>query len=755
MQLRDALNDYKRHRGEPAQFPGERRTTRGLFAGDGGRLVHVAHDGRVRDFGYPLSGLNGIERSRFGLAFEDASEAVETTGEDASGAAEPDEQGEGSETTGDETDPAAEGQVVTWLDDWETVEQSYHADTAMVVTRHRAGDREVVQYDLTLDDAHLTHFDCAGLAAGDDQPVAPTLIAYVGFAPDRQETQLGQLRHDDAVEVFHADEHDFFGSATGFAELQGRVPIRFEEVLGPDAVDLPRPLTEGRYEEGRLSGDLVGEVPVESGGATLVTLPTETTETTRETALGRVTALADAHTDSEALTTAAEDARSDVLRRAGEDGVPDTALPDLRVVSLLSAETGLRIAGPDFDPFYVYSGGYGYTWFRDDGEISRFLLSADTTYDLALADWHARSARMYCRTQCADGSWPHRVWARDGSLAPGWAHGRLETGDDVDYQADQTGSVVGFLAELLAERGDDLDPDLDSEVRETLADALDGLDETLADDGRPITCQNAWENMTGRFAHTTATFLDAYARLADAPVAEGERAQAAEGAEAVYDAVADLWVPERGVFALREHDPDAPPDQDHATGDSASGSGAGEESALDDRLDSSTLALVGGHRAYDESAATGGVASERLDRLVSHVETTLDGLHRETEAIEGLIRFEGDDWRTRVQGREKVWTVSTAWGANAAAELAGLLAAHDDPRAEQFAERARHLLSLVSVGGALSTAGGYLPEQFFDDGTPDSATPLGWPHALRLATVAQLDSDGLLDVDGVEAVADD
>jgi GH15 family glucan-1,4-alpha-glucosidase len=433
--------------------------------------------------------------------------------------------------------------------------------------------------------------------------------------------------------------------------------------------------------------------------------------------------------------------------------VPDTAVSDLRVVSLLSAETGLRIAGPDFDPFYVYSGGYGYTWFRDDGEIARFLLAADATYDLALDDWHARSARMYCRTQHDDGSWPHRVWARDGSLAPGWAHGRLEAGDDVDYQADQTGSVVGFLAELLAERGDDLDADLDSEVRATLADALDGLDETLAADGRPITCQNAWENMTGRFAHTTATFLDAYARLADAPVDAAAREQATEGANAVYDAVDDLWVPERGVFALREHDPEAPPDQEHATGDGRAGGAA--EPALDDRLDSSTLAMVGAHRAYDASAATSGVDADRLDRLVSHVETTLDGLHRETKAIEGLIRFEGDDWRTRTQGREKVWTVSTAWGANAAAELAGLLADHDDPRAADFAERACNLLSLVSVEGPLSTAGGYLPEQFFDDGTPDSATPLGWPHALRLATVAQLDSDGLLDVEGVEALADD
>jgi GH15 family glucan-1,4-alpha-glucosidase len=45
----------------------------------------------------------------------------------------------------------------------------------------------------------------------------------------------------------------------------------------------------------------------------------------------------------------------------------------------------------------------------------------------------------------------------------------------------------------------------------------------------------------------------------------------------------------------------------------------------------------------------------------------------------------------------------------------------------------------------------YLPEQFFDDGTPDSATPLGWPHAIRLATVALLDAEGLLTTEPIAA----
>ena len=66
MQLRDALDDYKRSSGDSTLFPGERRTLSGRFSGGDGRLVHI-DEGVIRDFGYPLSGLTGLERSRFGL----------------------------------------------------------------------------------------------------------------------------------------------------------------------------------------------------------------------------------------------------------------------------------------------------------------------------------------------------------------------------------------------------------------------------------------------------------------------------------------------------------------------------------------------------------------------------------------------------------------------------------------------------------------------------------------------------------------
>jgi len=98
-----------------------------------------------------------------------------------------------------------------------------------------------------------------------------------------------------------------------------------------------------------------------------------------------------------------------------------------------------------------------------------------------------------------------------------------------------------------------------------------------------------------------------------------------------------------------------------------------------------------------------------------------------------------------------VWTVATGWAVEACAELALLLAEHDDPRAERFTARATELLSLLEPGGQLCEPTGYLPEQYFDDGTPDSATPLGWPHAIRLASTALVAEHDLFALESVPA----
>ncbi len=675
MQLRDALDDYKRSSTETTLFPGERRTLSGRFSGDEGRLVHV-DSGVLRDFGYPLTGLTGIERSRFGLCLD----------------GEP-----------------------FWFDEASSV-QRYEGQTTLVETTYETPVGEVTQCDLTRGDAHITSFATEAEHA--------EIVAYVSLAPDGQDSRIGQLHHDNVIEVYHEREHDFVGSSTGFSRFRGQIPAAFDDLLSEGPTEYPRPAHDGRYEEDRLSGDLICSLPLHDGTTTLVTLLTERSKTSRADALAKMETLRTEFSDPAEVRSAA--ATTVPTGIDDETALRESVAADVRVLSLLSGEKGLRMAGPDFDPYYRYSGGYGYTWFRDDAEISRFVLESDHHFDLGLEQWHARSARAYCETQREDGSWPHRVWPHNGSLAPGWANARLEAGSDVDYQADQTGSVIAFLANYYAAGIDD--SDLETQVVETLETAVVSLDETLEDDGRPMVCQNAWEDSIGRFTHTTATFLEAYSALAatDLPVAE----HALEQATRVYHAIDHLWLDDRGIYALREH-------------------GGG---GLDRRADSATLALIGAHRAYDQVAA---IDDHRLDKLDSHLHTMIKALWQDPDESEiaGLFRYEGDGWRQGQQGHEKIWTVSTGWGANAAAQLGALLADHNDRRAVEAAARARELLELVLPGGVLCEDTSYLPEQFFDTGEPDSATPLGWPHALRLATVALMDERGVLYA--AHAIADD
>ena len=697
MRLRDALDDHKRNRDHPTRFPGERRTTAGLFSGNDGRLLHVAPDGTLRDFGYPLSGRSGVADSRFALQLDDPPEDLDWA-DDAV-----------RHTDG--------GTAVIELVDGE---QSYHEATALVETDYETPVGRVRRLDLAVEtdagDGHVTRvaFDDAGRAG----TFGASLLVGCTFAPEGRDARVGQLHHEDAVEVFHDRERDFL-AATGLDVIGGGLPA------GPDAVLAPEPHERDADDLGdRLEEDHLG-------GHVVATLLTDREETEREAALGAVDDLLDDASAAPALRERAADGAAAVSLPA-EVPRTDAAVDDLRVLSLLSAPTGMRIAGPDFDPHYVHSGGYGYTWFRDDAEISGFLLDADGAFGLGLDDWHRRSARAYLDTQRPDGTWPHRVWPRSGALAPGWANARMEAGNDVEYQADQTASVVGFLARLLDRLPED-DP-LAADIVAAIDDGLDGMVASLADDDRPVACQNAWEDAGGRFAHTAARFLDAFSAVGALGAERFARAvEATDRAALLYDALDDLWVPERGAFAVRER----------------------ADGTLDDRLDSATFALADAHRAYAE---IGEVDERRRDRLVSHVDATIDGLYHDPAGSEaaGLVRYEGDGWRQRGQDHEKIWTVSTAWGANAASEIAALLTVGDDSRAARFARRSRELLDLVGPDGPLTASGGFLPEQFFDDGTADSATPLGWPHAIRLATTALLDEhEALTSVDDEPVPADD
>ena len=677
MSLRHALDDYKHNRAGDRVFPGELRTATGRFSGVGDRLVHVAPDGSLRDYSYPLSGLSGIERSRFGVAFHD--ETAQT--DDGGGRERPE---------------------IHWFDATDST-QRYVGDTVIETTHEVAGET-VVQQDHTDGRVHRTRFETDRTA---------TLYGYVEFAPDRAEGQLAILRHADTVEAYHREEHDFLAVDGTDVTITGEIPATLSELLDTTPTTFPRERPAGRYEDRSLTAGVVVSATFSDGVVSTATLPTESTATPRTDALGRVRSAAD-----DARRGISTDEPSTATDQSGLDRI---LTQDLRVLRLLSTPGGGRIAGPDFDPMYTSSGGYGYTWFRDDAEIARFLLATDARIDDSLGDWHEDAATFYAETQLADGSWPHRVWPDDGTLAPGWANARLESGDDGDYQADQTASVTTFLADALR-RGAVTD---DESVRDTLVGALDALDDSLADDGLPVACQNAWENMQGRFSHTAFTFLHAYAalgRLDDdrlrARTPEFDR-RVRDGIESLLAGLDELWLPAESRYALRLTD-----------------------GAIDDRADAASLAAVGAMQALDETDV--GLSERHLDRLVAHVDHTVSVLFRETDAVRGLVRFEGDQWRRAGQDESKVWTVSTAWGAHASASLATLLRERGDDRADAHDTQARTLLGELLPGGSLLDDGGYLPEQVFDDGTVDCARPLGWPHALRSATATELAERGEL-----------
>ncbi len=677
MRLTTALNEYKQTRGE--RFPEELKTTSGSFAGHAGRLVHVGTDGTLRDYSDSLSGLNGIDRSRLGIL------------------------------TGDET---------WWFSEMDTIRQHYYRDTRLVETEYDAGSFTIHQYDLTLGRAHVLHVEMRGAVPPDAR-----LVAFATMAPEGKDTGVGALIHEDAgpndsrvLEVYHRREHDYLTASTGLETIDGQRPERLAELLDDTPVAFPRREPTERHEQTRLTGDFLVTAPLDRSGrsvsTTLISQLSDHDEIDREMALADLNTCATEHTSAERLREAARER----TRINVPDDLPraEAVKTDLRVMELLSSPAGGRIAAPDFDPFYAHSGGYGYVWFRDDASVARHLLDADERLSLGTGDIQAESAQFLCDAQLDDGTWPHRVWATDGTLAPGWANGKLE-GNSPEYQADQTASVTAFLATLLRKQGASLDDELTATIRTTISDAVDSLTGDIAGNDLPETCQNVWEDSTGQFAHTAAAFIDAFAAVSRAPVSDNLREQSVAGLERVVGGLDELWDEELGVYVMRLV--------------------GGEK---DHRIDAAALTLA---RAFDEYQDVDGLelADEHLDRLANHVSKTLDTLFRNPRdsQVAGLARYEDDRWRTADQDQEKIWSVTTGMGALAAARV-GVMLNERGRNGDAYLARGSDLYELITEDGPLATKSGYLAEQVFDDGELDSAAPLGWSHAIRLHATAML-----------------
>ena len=718
MRLRTAITEHKRRRGE--RYPTERPTTVGAFTGDGGRLVHVGPDGGSHDCSYALSGVGGTDRLRIGIAG---------------------------------------GGGVRWLDELDTTRQHYDGGSPLVETEYDAGRYTVHQFDLVVDGTHLTHVELRGAP-----PANADLVASCAFAPDMVEGRVGNLVHEGAgpndgavVEVYHRHEHDFLAASNGLSAAHGRRQETLAELLGEDDDGFPHRGEIDEREDSRLTPDVVVRAPFERDARTeRVTLVSRTVvddtgrhgdearpsgerlaeDADRNRRIDAVSRIAADYPSTEEIRDTAAD-----LAPTTPEGLPRRALveSDLRALDLLTAEGGGRLAGPEFDPFYSTSGGYGYTWFRDEAETSSALLDASRELGLDATEELIDSAAFLCRTQDADGSWPHRVWADSGKIAPGWANARIESADGtgLNDQLDQPASVIAFLAEL--RRTTDVPTDLRGRIDDTIVDGVEFLHETLEADGLPRRCQNCWENALGRFTHTGAAYLRAFAAVARSPLDDDAvRERAARAADAAVEGLEDRWIPELERFPQRANGTDR-----------------------DERADASTFGLAEAAAEYDalasERAADGSSATALpplpddidldafVSRIATHVRTTIDALTRETASVEGLVRFVGDDWRTAEQGGAKVWSIATLWGATAAATVGGLLDGRRTDPDPLFAD-AKTLYECCEPDGPFTNEAGLLAEQVFDDGDLDSATPIAWAHGLRIDATATLARHGELPV---------
>ncbi len=679
MRLTTALNEYKRTRG--ARFPETATTDIGAFSGHGDRLVHIGPDGSIRDYSDSLSGLYGIDRSRLGIITDDQTH---------------------------------------WFGDLETIRQHYYRDTKLFETEYDAGSFTVHQYDLTLGRAHVTHVELRGAVPSDAK-----LVAFVTLAPEGKEGRVGALVHEDggpngtkALEVYHRREHDYLTASTGLDAIHGQRPERFAEILDDEPVSFPRREPTEHHEQTRLSGDFLVTAPLERSGrsnsTTLVSQLSDHEEIDREMALADLRTCAHEYATSDELRAAAR--KRTRVEVPGSLPHSEAVRTDLRALDLLTTPIGGRIAAPEFDPFYTNSGGYGYVWFRDDAAISGHLLEASDRLGLETQSTLEESAQFFCDAQLEDGTWPHRVWGADGSLAPGWANANVErNAESNEYQADQTATVVAFLARLLRERYDRLDNDLLGDIRDTITNGVDALERDIADNDLPKPCQNAWEDSVGQFAHTAATFLEAFSAVARSPLRDSTCERAVENADRIFDGLEQLWDDDRECYGMRLSDGD-----------------------LDARIDGAALEFAGAFAEYDAIEGV-SLTAAHLERLTDHVGTTLDTLFRNPPGsdVAGLIRYEGDQWRTNDQDAEKIWSVTTALGVLAAAHVSQLLEDHEQ-NGEAFLTRASNLYELLTADGPFATETGYLAEQVFDDGELDSAAPLAWTHAVRLRGIAVL-----------------
>lgn len=355
----------------------------------------------------------------------------------------------------------------------------------------------------------------------------------------------------------------------------------------------------------------------------------------------------------------------------------------LSLMDLFDSTEGTFIAAPECDPYYAYSGGYGYCWPRDAA------VSAMVAARIGFPSMAERFFDWCTATQLDDGHWFQRYWT-NGLEAPAWCVRHNE------IQLDQTCAVLHAAALFGRSAGagraewiERLRPMAQRAVR-AIVDHLDpsGLHKQAAD---------LWECCYGSFSYTNGAVIAALAEAArtfdlDVPEVDLLRRTLIER----------LYVPDKQRWARR----------------------ITPEGELDETMDSSALGLIEPWGVLDLHDP------ELRSLALQTIESVDQVLGRDEPKGRVILRFEHETYMGGAAG-----CVNTLWLAQCRLKLATVL---------QGPERARQLdLAQQSMRAAVAHANptGQLPELMPRNIPQDYwAAPHGWASSLLIECVLLLNS---------------
>lgn len=371
------------------------------------------------------------------------------------------------------------------------------------------------------------------------------------------------------------------------------------------------------------------------------------------------------------------------------NGYPTFKRSLLAIKLMTSKETGASIAAPEFDPYYLASGGYGYCWPRDSVYIAAAMDEAGY-HGLAGQFYHFASS-----VQEKDGSWQQRYFT-DGSAAPTWGK-----------QVDQVGSVLWGYRHHYGLTGD---RSFLERVWPSLTAGAAYLSENLEENGLPAPSYDIWEDLHAQATYSAASVyagLKAAAELAEITGRFVEMERWGQAANKVREGILTYqWSPQYNRFVRgvnRRTDRGSFEDARHRgarayTGRDPAGLYETFWVGEDGRADAALLGLAFPFAVLDP-------LDERMQKTVRSLEELLWNRH-----VGGLHRYEWDGYRD-----SNPWLITTLWLA-----IYHCMAGNNGRAGELYEWAYKH-----------ANQHQLLPEQVDrNHGTAAWVMPLSWSHAM-------------------------